>query len=52
MVLTLVKEHLYIKLAIALIVLLAPIVLIDYRRELSSLWARFRRLSKRSSSTP
>ncbi|WP_156769867.1 hypothetical protein [Caldivirga maquilingensis] len=40
--------HLYVKMAVALIVMLAPIVLIDYRDVLAKWWLRFKtRVGKR-----
>ncbi|WP_291764570.1 hypothetical protein [Caldivirga sp. UBA161] len=50
MVPTLLKEHLYIKMAVALIVMLAPIVLMDYRDILAKWWLKLKaRVSRRRS---
>ncbi|MFP3310372.1 MAG: hypothetical protein RXO26_00955 [Caldivirga sp.] len=42
MVPTLLKVPMFIKVAVALIVLLAPIVIMDYRDALAKWWVRFR----------
>jgi len=42
MVPTLLKAPMFIKVAVALIVLLAPIVIMDYRDALAKWWVRFR----------
>ncbi|WP_291999833.1 hypothetical protein [Caldivirga sp.] len=42
MVPTLLKEHLYIKMAVALIVMLAPIVIMDYRDVLAKWWLKLK----------
>lgn len=42
MVPTLLKAPIFIKVAVALIVLLAPIVIMDYRDALAKWWVRFR----------
>jgi len=42
MVPTLLKVPMFIKVAVALIVLLAPIVIMDYRDTLAKWWVRFR----------
>jgi len=42
MVPTLLKAPMFIKVAVALIVLLAPIVIMDYRDALAKWWVRFK----------
>lgn len=42
MVPTLLKAPMFIKMAVALIVLLAPIVIMDYRDALAKWWVRFK----------
>ena len=42
MIPTLLKEPLYVKMAIALIVVLAPIVIMDYRDVLAKWWLKFK----------
>jgi hypothetical protein len=42
MVPTLLKAPIFIKVAVALIVLLAPIVIMDYRDALAKWWVRFK----------
>lgn len=47
MIPTLLKEHMYVKIAVALILLLAPIIILDYRDSIVKWWSRVRRSSGR-----